>query len=50
MYNSATVGKAVWARSSVGRATALQAEGQEFDSPRVHIKQFRNCDTIIHIF
>ena len=23
--------------SSVGRATALQAEGQEFDSPQVHI-------------
>lgn len=25
-----------WACSSVGRATALQAEGQEFDSPQVH--------------
>ncbi len=25
-----------WACSSVGRAAALQAEGQEFDSPQVH--------------
>ncbi len=26
----------LWARSSVGRAIALQAKGQEFESPRVH--------------
>lgn len=30
-----------WARSSVGRAIALQAKGQEFESPRVH-KMFSN--------
>ena len=28
-----------WGRSSAGRAPALQAGGQEFDSPRLH--QFR---------
>ena len=25
-----------WGRSSVGRAPALQAGGQEFESPRLH--------------
>src|SRR5690606_42126590 len=25
-----------WGRSSVGRASALHAEGQEFESPRLH--------------
>ena len=25
-----------WGRSSAGRAPALQAGGQEFDSPRLH--------------
>ena len=28
--------KALWGRSSAGRAPALQAGGQEFDSPRLH--------------
>ena len=26
----------IWGRSSAGRAPALQAGGQEFDSPRLH--------------
>ena len=26
----------MWGRSSVGRTPALQAGGQEFDSPRLH--------------
>ena len=30
------VGKSKGGRSSVGRAPALQAGGQEFDSPRLH--------------
>ena len=32
------VGKSKGGRSSVGRAPALQAGGQEFDSPRLHQK------------
>ena len=28
--------KLKWGRSSAGRAPALQAGGQEFDSPRLH--------------
>ena len=28
--------KSYWGRSSAGRAPALQAGGQEFDSPRLH--------------
>lgn len=28
----------MWGRSSVGRTPALQAGGQEFDSPRLHQK------------
>src|SRR6056297_2690154 len=30
-------------RSSVGRAPALQAGGQEFDSPRLHQLHLENC-------
>jgi hypothetical protein len=33
----------IWALSSAGRAPALQAGGQEFDPPRVHI------ENMIHI-
>ena len=32
------VGKSKGGRSSVGRASGLQPEGQEFDSPRLHQK------------
>ena len=30
------VGARLWGCSSVGRAPALQAGGQEFESPRLH--------------
>ncbi len=33
----------IWGRSSVGRAPALQAGGQEFDSPRLHQLHLENC-------
>ena len=36
----------VGGRSSVGRTSALQAEGQEFDSPRLH--QSFNSDQFYH--
>ena len=31
-----------WGRSSAGRAPALQAGGQEFDSPRLHHMNLEN--------
>ena len=34
-----------WGRSSVGRAPALQAGGQEFESPRLHHLVFNTLNT-----
>ena len=34
-----------WGCSSVGRAVALQAIGQEFDSPQLH-QPFRACSSV----
>ena len=36
LVSDANAREAYWGRSSAGRAPALQAGGQEFDSPRLH--------------
>ena len=38
-YKNEAFADILWGRSSAGRAPALQAGGQEFDSPRLH----QNC-------
>ena len=36
----------IWGYSSVGRAPALQAGGQEFDSPYLHHRVSKRCSGV----
>ena len=42
--NLDAVSKQIWGCSSAGRAPALQAGGQEFDSPHLHQSEPRGKD------
>ena len=41
------IDSSLWGRSSVGRAPALQAGGQEFESLRLHFKNFKKCEIFV---